>query len=213
MSIDTISTLMDEVNDVIVNAADSPWIYVILMALCIIDGFFPPVPSETVVVALGATAVAAGVPNLWLVIFVAAAGAVIGDNIAYGFGRALGTTRFAWMQRPRAVKTFAWARNALDTRGGLLIMVARYVPVGRIAVNMTSGASGYPHRKFFTLTVIAGTSWSVYSAGIGALAGHWVDDNPILAVVVAVAFAMAVGLVADWIRYRVSNRRSAKLPE
>lgn len=205
-----VSSFIADMNEIILSAADSPWIYVALLVLCIVDGFFPPVPSESLVVALAATAIAAGVPNIWLILVLAAAGAVMGDNIAYAIGRVLGTTRFRWMHLPRVVRTFSWARKALDTRGGVLIMAARYIPGGRVAVNMAAGASGFRHKRFFTLTVIAGASWALYSVAIGVLAGHWVHDNPILAVVIAVTVATVIGLAVDWVRQRVTARRATE---
>ena len=202
-------SLIVAVNEFILRTADSLWVYPVLFGVCAMDGFFPPVPSETVVVSLAATSVTAGSPNVWLVSLLAAAGAVIGDNTAYAIGRAIGTTRFRWMRRPRAARTFAWARRMLDRRGAVLIMVARYIPVGRIAVNMAAGATGFPHRRFLTLTVIAGTSWSLYSVGIGVLAGSWVEDNTILAIALAVGIAAVLGMIVDRVGRRVTAHRTA----
>lgn len=201
---------VETVNDVILDAAESPWIYLLLFGLCIIDGFFPPVPSETVVVALAAVAMTSGVPNLWLVIVLAAIGAIIGDNTAYVIGRSIGTRRFRWMRRPKVADTFVWAGSQLDKRGALVIMAARYIPVGRIAVNMTAGATGFHRARFFWLSVIAGCSWALYSVGIGVLAGHWVQDNPFLGVALAVGIAMTIGLMVDFINRKLSARRLAR---
>ncbi|HET8794851.1 MAG TPA: VTT domain-containing protein [Arthrobacter sp.] len=184
--------------------------YLLLLGVCIIDGFFPPVPSETIVVALAAIAMSSGVPNLWLIIPIAAAGAVIGDNTAYAIGRSIGTTRFRWMRRRRVADSFAWAGAKLDKRGAMLIMIARYIPVGRIAVNMTAGATGFRRARFFWFTVIAGCSWSLYSVGIGVLAGHWVEDNALLGVGLAVGIALTIGLIVDQISRRLTARRSAR---
>lgn len=208
--IDDFTAWVEKVNDVILDAAGSPWIYVLLFGLCIIDGFFPPVPSETVVVALGAVAMTSGVPNLWLVVLLAAAGAIIGDNMAYLIGRSVGTRRFRWMRRAKVADSFAWAGSQLDKRGALLITAGRYIPVGRIAVNMTAGATGYRRVRFFWFSVIAGCSWAVYSVAIGMLAGHWVQDNPFLGVALAVGIALVIGVIVDFINRRLNARRSPK---
>ncbi|HEX2247672.1 MAG TPA: DedA family protein [Arthrobacter sp.] len=188
---------MDALNVFIIDAAAQWWVYPVLFALCLIDGIFPPVPSESVVVALAALAVSAGAPNIWLVIAIAAAGAMAGDNIAYLIGRRIGSNRFKWMQRPRVASAFAWARKELDRRGALLILSARYIPIGRVAVNMTAGASGFHQRRFVLFSVIAGISWSLYSVGIGALAGQWFHDHSLLAAGLAIVIALALGLVVD----------------
>lgn len=209
-TIEDFTAWVDAVNSFILDAAGSPWVYLLLLAVCIIDGFFPPVPSETIVVALAAVAMSSGVPNLWLVIVLAAAGAVIGDNIAYAIGRSIGTTRFRWMRRRRVAESFAWAGAKLDKRGAMLIMVARYIPIGRIAVNMTAGATGFQRVRFFWFTVIAACSWSLYWVGIGVLAGHWMEDNALLGAGLAIGIAMIIGLIVDQVSRRLASRRSAR---
>jgi len=189
---------MDAINVFIVDAAGQWWVYLLLFVLCMVDGFFPPLPSESVVVALAAAAVSAGVPNIWLVVLVAALGAIAGDNTAYAIGGSIGTRRFRWMRRPRPAAAFAWARRGLDHRGAVLILSARYIPVGRVAVNMMAGATGYSRRRFAAFTVLAGVSWALYSAGIGTLAGRWVSDNHVVAVVLSIAVAMLMGLLLDY---------------
>ncbi len=138
-------------------AIASPWLYLVLFAVTIIDGFFPPIPSETVLVAAAAVTASTGEGNLLLLGAVAAIGAAIGDNIAFLIGRGLGTTRFAWMRRPRVAAAFAHAQLALDRRSATLILGARYIPVGRVAVNMTAGALDFPWRRFLPLSLIAGS--------------------------------------------------------
>lgn len=193
----------------VTDLAASPWVYVVVFAVCVIDGFFPPVPSETVVVGAATISVATGEPSLLLLIGVAAAGAIAGDNIAYQLGRGLGTTRFRWMRTKRIASAVDWARRGLDRRGALLIFTARYIPVGRIAVNMTAGATGYPLRRFVPLSVAAGVAWAAYSAIFGIVAGQWLHDQPLLAVVLAVAVAALVGAVLDAVLRRILRRADA----
>ncbi|PJJ63613.1 DedA family protein [Compostimonas suwonensis] len=201
---------MEAINDLLMGLAGSPWVYLAVLLVCIVDGFFPPIPSESVVVGLAALALSAGQPNIVLVIALAAAGAAIGDNIAYAIGRGIGTTRFAWMRRPRVASTFAWARAGLDQRGALLIVTARYIPVGRIAVNMTAGATRYPRRRFVSLSIVAGISWALYSAFIGVAVGHLLGDQPLLAIVVSIVLAAAIGYAVDAVSRAVSARRAAR---
>ncbi|WP_152365430.1 DedA family protein [Microlunatus speluncae] len=198
---------METLTDFILGAAGSPWIYLLVVLVACIDGFFPPVPSESVVVALAAVGVATGQPWVIGVAVVAAIGAIAGDNIAFWMGRKLGVGRFAWMRRPKVAKVFDFARRQLQHRGALLILTARYIPVGRVAVNMTAGATGFSWKRFFPLSILAGTSWAVYSIAIGALAGHWVKDNPLLGAGIAIVAAMIIGFVIDKIVGRVTGRQ------
>lgn len=200
---------MEAVNDFVIGAAGEPWIYAVLLALCIIDGFFPPVPSESVVVALAALSASTNGPEAWAVVAVSAIGAFTGDNIAYLIGRQVGTERFRWMQRARVISAFTWARRELDRRGALLILTARYIPVGRVAVNMTAGATGFGHRKFIGLSALAGISWSLYSVGIGLAAGAWAKDYPLLGAALAIVLALTLGLIIDRIIRTVTRNRPA----
>ncbi|WP_157001676.1 DedA family protein [Agromyces laixinhei] len=204
--------LIQVLNDTVATLAGSPWVYFVVVLVCLIDGFFPPIPSETVVVAAAAVSASTGSPHMLLLVAAAALGAMAGDNIAFEAGRRIGLTRFRWMRRPRVVRTVEWASRGLDRRGALLIFTARYIPVGRIAVNMTAGATRYPRRRFIPLSAVAGLTWAVYSTVIGLVAGHWMHDQPLLAVVVAIVFAAVVGAAVDlvirWLRGRGGRRRA-----
>lgn len=198
---------VDILNELIMQAIASPWLYLVLFAVTVIDGFFPPVPSETVLVAAAAVAASTGNGNLLLLGLVAAVGAAIGDNLAFLIGRKVGTTRFGWMRRPRIAAAFAYAQRALDRRSATLILGARYIPVGRVAVNMSAGALGFPWRRFVPLSLIAGASWSVFSLAIGLLAGAWIKDQPLLSAVLGIGVALVIGVVID--RIAAARRRRA----
>lgn len=201
--------LLAALNLLVTDLAASPWVYLVILAVCMIDGFFPPVPSETVVVGAATVSVATGQPHLVLLVAVAAAGAIIGDNIAYQLGRVLGTTRFRWMRTARVAAAVDWARRGLHRRGALLIFAARYIPVGRIAVNMTAGATGYPLRRFLPLSIAAGIAWAAYSAGFGVVAGQWLHDQPLLAILLAIAVAAVVGMLVDVVLRRFLGTAAA----
>lgn len=203
---------MDVVTDLILQAVASPWLLPVMFAAAVIDGFFPPIPSETLLVAAAAVAAATGdVPTLVALCLVAALGAAIGDNIAYAIGRCVGTQRYGWMRRPRVAAAFERARAALTTRGASLILGARYIPVGRVAVNMSAGALGYPWRRFAPLSVVGGMSWALYSVAIGTLAGQWLGHQPVLSAVIGVVLALGVGIIID--RIAALRRRAREIPE
>lgn len=205
--------LIDQINVMIEHSAAQWWVVPLVSLFCLIDGFFLFLPSETAIVALASIASRDGYPNIWLLILGASMGAIIGDNIAYWMGRKLGVRRFAWMRRPRIAKAFAWAGMELDKRGAILIFTARYVPVGRIAVNFTAGATLFPWRRFVLLDGIAVVTWAGYSAAVGTFAGRWVHDNPLLGVGIAIAFAIVIGILVDHalkLVHRYMDRRGNK---
>jgi membrane protein DedA with SNARE-associated domain len=194
---------MQAINDFILAAAGQPWVLFLVLACCIIDGFFPPIPSESVVVGLAAVAATADVPNPWLLILVAALGAFSGDNIAYLIGRRVGTRRWHWMRGPRMQSAFRWAGQELRKRPASLILVARFIPIGRVAVNLTAGVTHYPHLRFVGLTVLSATLWAAYSVGIGMFFGQWFEHNHLLGAAIAIVCAVALGIVVDLVINRV----------
>ena len=92
---------MEELTAWLVASAASPWIYPALFALVVADAFLVVLPSETLVVALGALAAATGEPSLLLIVPVAALGALLGDALCYLIGRTIGIDRWAWQRRGR----------------------------------------------------------------------------------------------------------------
>lgn len=197
---------MQAINDFILAAAGQPWVLFLVFACCVIDGFFPPVPSESVVVGLAAVAASADVPNPLLLVVVAAAGAFSGDNIAYLIGRATGTGRWAWMRGHRMQRAFLWAGGELRKRPASLIMVARFVPIGRVAVNLTAGATNYAQSRFVGLTVLSAMLWSGYSVGIGLFFGQWFEDNHLLGASIAIVCAIILGILVDVTLSRLRGR-------
>ena len=187
----------------------SPWIFVVLYLFATIDGFFPPIPSESIVIALSAVAMTEGTPNLALILLVAAAGAWTGDQIAYQIGTKVKVRELRVLRSPRGQAAVDWAENALANRGAAFIIAARYIPIGRVAVNMTAGAVGYSRRRFMWLTAIAAVTWGCYSALIGIGAGAWLHDHTLVAVAVGVVGGLAIGLVVDWVLRKLTHHRPA----
>ncbi len=197
---------MQAINEFILAAAGQPWVLLLVLACCLIDGFFPPIPSESVVVGLAAVAATADVPNPWLLMAVAGLGAFSGDNIAYLIGRRVGTRRWHWMRGPRMQSAFRWAGDELRKRPASLILVARFIPIGRVAVNLTAGVTHYPHLRFVGLTVLSAMLWASYSVGIGLFFGQWFENNHLLGAAIAIVCAVGLGIVVDLIINRIRGK-------
>ncbi|WP_025159484.1 DedA family protein [Leifsonia aquatica] len=201
---------MDAVNEFIAQAAASPWVYLVVFAVVLVDAFFPPVPSESVVIAAAAAAVAVGTPDLPLVIACAAAGAIAGDNLTYAIGRRVPLERLRMLRGPRMSAALARARRGIHDRAGVLVLSARYVPVGRVAVNLMAGAARVSWRRFLLLSTLAGVSWSLYSVTVGVIAAHWLGGNAFLAMVVGIALGVSAGIALDAGLRAMSRRRERR---
>ena len=180
--------------------ARSPWYYLIVYTIALLDSVVPIVPSETVVIIGG---VAACAHDKWLlgVIIVGAVGALCGDNLAY----IIGGRASVWLERRRAEhrkrSRLDWAARQLKKRGGVLILTARFIPGGRTAVTIMSGVTHQRWLKFFFFTVVAGVAWASYAALLGYFGGQRFEDNHTAAFILAFGIAISVSLVIELGRY------------
>jgi len=191
--------------------AGSPWVFVVMYAFATIDGFFPPLPSESLVIALAAMSASSGEPNLAILLVVAALGAFTGDQVAYQIGTKVHVRNLRLLRSKRGQASLDWAEHALDRRGASFIIAARYIPVGRVAVNMSAGALGYPRRRFVALTAVAAVMWAAYSAAIGIASGAFLQGHPVIAVGVGVVGGVVLGFLVDWVLRRWHGRQDQSM--
>lgn len=199
---------MDALGHLVLQAAGSPWLLPLVFVFVVIDGIFPPLPSESVVIALAAVSAGTGHPSMPLLALAAGAGAFVGDNLTYELGRRIGLDRFAWMRRPWFAKIMTKASVALDHRVSSAVLAARFVPGGRVGVNLVAGASGIPRSVFRPLTALSSACWTIYVLALGTVAGHWVGDHPVLGVVIATVLGLLIGFLIDTVLGIVRRRKA-----
>ncbi len=207
--LDVILSFFAGIEEWIVAASASAVVFPILFILVVLDGFFPPIPSESAVIALAVVAAAPGGPSLTVVILVAAVGAWVGDQIAYLIGKLIGTERIPFIRGPRGQRMVKWADTALENRGASFIMAARFIPIGRVAVNMAAGALGFSRRRFLPITAVASLVWAVFQSIIGIVAASWLEDSTLLAMVAGIVIGLGLGLVLDKVLSTFAARKAA----
>lgn len=185
------------------------WSYPLIFSIAMIDAFFPVVPSETVVI-IGGNLSASGELSLPLVILVAAIGAIVGDNISYGLGAWVGEhTVKRWFSGEKSLKRLEWAERMLDERGAYIILIARFIPGGRVAVTFSSGyIPTFPWRRFIVYDIAAGVLWASYAALLGYFGGKTFENQPWLGLLLALVVALSLGFVVEAVRH-YRQRRSA----
>ena len=191
----------------------SHWVYLLVAAIAALDAVFPVVPSEATVITAAALA-AAGRLDLAAVFVAAAAGAAVGDNGAYAIGRASagGLRRLERWRHVRIAR--GWAESELRRRGALLVIVSRFVPGGRTATMLASGATQLSWRRFAAYDLAAAVLWAGYAAGLGAVGGAAFADRPLYAVGVALALAGALAVALEGLRrLRLARRDSRGTPD
>lgn len=195
-------------NDVITTVVASPLLFLVVIVVCMVDGIFPPMPSELTVVAALAASIAHGSSAWWVagIVLVAALGATVGDSIVFWIGSATGRDRFRWMRRERVARLLDWLTLRLRQRPASLILVARYIPGARVLVSLLAGASGMRFRFYVGLAIFAGLAWAGICLLVATVAAAWLGD-PLWSAVVASVAMLAVGLLIDLVAQR--RRREA----
>lgn len=204
--------MTEAVVDVLHQATASPWLYLVLFALAALDGFFPPVPGET---ALLTAAVFAGadVPAALAVLGVGAAGAFVGDHLAYQIGRSAPGQwlRARMFARPRGRAAFLHVESMLENRGGQVLLASRYLPGVRTATTLTLGGVRYPRWKFALFDVAASVLWAASWTLVGWLGGVAFGSSGLGALALGLGLSAAVLLISELVRRvrRWNVRRAA----
>lgn len=96
-------------------------------------------------------------------------------------------------------------------RGGMALVVARYIPGGRTAVTLTTGAIRFPFRTFVLYDALAAVSWAVYCALVGYIGGAAFEENPLYGVVLGVVLALVLATLVEVVRSRTLSMKEKRL--
>ena len=186
--------------------SSSPWFYLVIFVIAILDSVVPIVPSETMVIVGG---VSAGLGDLEIpiVILVAASGAFIGDHMSYFIGkRASASIDARYRRTEKGSKRLDWAHAQIEERGGPLLVTARFIPGGRTVLTLPCGIT-HQHQPWFTKWISAAALiWATYAGLLGFIGGKTFEDNHVLAFLVAFITALAVTGIIELVRH-LRNRQ------
>jgi len=179
--------------------------YSALFGGVLIGSIVPIVPTGAVVGAAAAIAVSTGSMSLPLVLVLSVLGALLGDFATFAVAHAGSSVAQRWVTGRQSPERLAAARAQFERRGGLLIVVGRLVPAGRIPVLLAAGALEYPWRRLVPAAVLGCVLWAIAYAALGVLSGGLFDD-PVLATVLAALLVLLLAglgsLVSTWRRRR-----------
>jgi membrane protein DedA with SNARE-associated domain len=182
--------------------SSSPATYAVVFAIVAIDALLPFVQAEAVVITAAVLA-AQGHLQIWLVIIAAALGGLVGDNASYLLGRLVGcrvANRFLSRERLRR------AERGIRRRGPMLILIARFIPVGRTATTLAAGTLEMPWRRFLAADAIAATLWAIYASMLGYIGGSSFAHNLWKPLLLALGMALLLTAAAESYRH-VQKRR------
>jgi membrane-associated protein len=160
---------------------DSPITYLVIFAMSAIDVIVPILPAEATVTA-SAVLAGQGTLNIVWVMIAAGLGALVGDNIAYWIGRAAGRPLVEKVLRGNT-QQLDGVQEQFDKRGGLFIIIGRFIPGGRTVVAVGAGILHFSWLQFVIYDALAAVIWAFQAAIPGFIGGRLVQDQPWLAMV------------------------------
>ncbi|MGL5405844.1 MAG: DedA family protein [Propionibacteriaceae bacterium] len=194
------------ISDWVLASAGEWWTYAITAVLCFVDGFFPPLPSESIVIAMSTMAFhGEGSVNLLILFPLACSGAFLGDNAAFWIGRLMPLRR--WFSGERGSKILARAESMLSNKPAAVLISARFIPGYRVAINMTAGSLGMPWKRFALIDVASVLVWATFCLAIGSAAGKLFTGKPLLGMSVGIGMGIILGWVFDRIASRFRQRQ------
>jgi len=135
----------------------------------------PLLPGDSLLFAAG-TFAALGALDLWLVLSLLIAAAIIGDSVNYWIGNYIGPRAFSgdirFLRKEYLERTHAF----YERHGGKTIILARFVPIVRTFAPFVAGVGAMSYPKFITYNVVGAVLW----VGMFVLGGYFFGNIPVV---------------------------------
>ena len=182
----------------------------LLPAIIGLESLGIPSPGETALV-LAAVLASQGKLQIWLVIVIGVASAIVGDNIGYLLGRRFGR---GVLEAPgpfqkRRGEVVRVGDRFFERHGPKAVFFARWIALVRFAAAWLAGINEMRFREFFFWNALGGISWGVTYGLVGYYAGSAAADA-ISSFGIYAAVAIAVAVVIGYGFLRLRERRAAE---
>ena len=169
-----------------------------------------PSPGETALV-LAAVLASQGKLQIWLVIVIAIASAIIGDNIAYWIGRKVGreVLEAPGPLHKRRVRLLALGERFFTRHGPKAVFLGRWVALLRVVVAWMAGINEMPASHFFLWNALGGITWATTVGLVGYFAGN-AAAKAINQFGVYAAIALGVVLAGGLLWIRAKEKRAVE---
>jgi membrane protein DedA with SNARE-associated domain len=150
----------------------------LLFLVIMLESFGVPLPGETALIAFAILA-AEGHYSIAVVILVAAAAAILGDNLGYWLlgrigGRAL-FLRWRWLRR-YSERVLPVAERLMRRHGGKTVFFGRFVTVLRYTAAWVAGLGRMEWWRFLFWNAAGGIAWATLVGLIAYYAGQAAAD-------------------------------------
>ncbi|MFJ3389227.1 MULTISPECIES: VTT domain-containing protein [Lysinibacillus] len=155
--------------------------YFVLFAIVFVETgvvIFPFLPGDSLLFASGTLAAAMGAFNMWILIPVFLAAAILGDTMNYHIGHKVGTSipQKSFLGRVVKKERMEAAEKFFNKHGGKTIVIARFMPFIRTFIPFVAGASKMKYGYFIMYNILGAVLW-VFSC---TLLGYFFGNIPII---------------------------------
>lgn len=127
------------------------------------------VPGDTIAL-LAATGVTSPAQFIWLVVALVV-GALAGESLGFALGRYFGPRiRGSRLGKRLGERNWLLAERYLGERGGMAVMLSRFLPILHSLVPLTAGMAGMRFRRFLAWTIPACVLWALIVTTLGVTA-------------------------------------------
>jgi len=189
--------------------------YLAVGGFVLLEDFGVPTPGETILIAAAVYA-GAGRLSIVVVVLIAWAAAVLGDNIGYAIGAFGGRRlvarygRYVLITEERLDKAAAF----FERHGGKVVVVARFIEGLRQVNGIVAGTSAMTWRRFLVFNALGAALWVGTWSAVGYLAGDHITTiyeqvtRYSLYVAIGIAVVLVVLIVRAVLRRRARSRAS-----
>jgi membrane-associated protein len=187
------------------------WIYGLLFLIIFLETgvvVTPFLPGDSLLFATGALA-ATGVLDVDKILPLLTAAAVLGDNLNYSIGRAVGPRVFTEHNRLLKREYLVRTQRFYERHGRKAVVLARFVPIVRTFAPFVAGVGRMRYLRFLAFDIAGGISW-VWGFG---LLGFFFGNHPAVKenfglVIIGVILVSLLPIAIETWRAR-SHRRAA----
>jgi membrane protein DedA with SNARE-associated domain len=180
----------------------------LLFLVIALESFGIPLPGETALIAFGVLA-SQGHYNIAIVIVVAAAAAIIGDNLGYWIigrwgGRRL-FERWEWLRR-YAERVLPRAEGLMERHGGKTVFFGRFIAVLRYTAAWLAGLGRMEWWRFLFWNAAGGIGWATLVGLVSYYGGQALADT--IARYGVYGAGIAIGaLLLGWLLLHFAKKR------
>lgn len=177
----------------------------------LLAGFF--LPGDSLLVTAGLLAAGSDILNIWTLVLLLSAAAILGDSAGYAIGYHLGPRIFTrddsrFFHKGHLIQT----QRFYETYGVKTIVLARFVPIVRTFAPTVAGVGRMRYRTFLTFNVLGGIGWVVSMTSVGYWLGRAIPtiERRIHWVIAVVILLSLLPLLREWVRARGEVSRATE---